>query len=93
MSQALMEVLQMFARGEEPLKNIQMDVTISCEEPSEPSPLVSPALSLQSFATPGPSSSKKQISTPASVRYLMDCYSRTVLEERNNPKVIKIKPN
>ena len=89
-SQALMEVLYMFARGDDPLKEMAINTPSDREDSphSEASPLLSPV------AAVGPSSSTSWINLPScskpqpkSFDYLMDCYSRVAVEERNHPKV------
>lgn len=84
-SEALMEVLYMFSRDEDPLKEITMDVSLSLEDSpnSQTSPLLSPIMTLPNSPLPVIFSEKSQ---PKSLVYLMDCYTRVAIEERNHPK-------
>lgn len=89
-NQALMEVLQMFSRGEVPLKDIIVDVPSNQEDSpnSQTSPLLSPIAALPSCELPTiPLPINNKSSQPKSLIYLLDCYSRVALEERNHPKV------
>lgn len=87
---AVMEVLHMFSRGEDPLKDIAIDMSSDREDSpnSQASPLLSPVVALPSYELPTiplPIGSKS--SQPKSLIYLLDCYSRIAVEERNHPKV------
>ncbi|XP_043469327.1 ubiquitin conjugation factor E4 B [Leptopilina heterotoma] len=84
-SEALMEVLYMFSRDEDPLKEITMDVSLGLEDSpnSQTSPLLSPIMTLPNSPLPVIFSEKSQ---PKSLVYLMDCYTRVAIEERNHPK-------
>ena len=90
-NEALIEVLFMFSRGEDPLKEITMDVSLDLEDSpnSQTSPLVSPLMTLPTCPLPFLSSDKSQ---PKSLIYLMDCYTRVAIEERNHPKRSSIPP-
>lgn len=90
-SEALMEVLYMFSRDEDPLKEITMDVSLDLEDSpnSQTSPLLSPIMSLPTSPLPLLFSEKYQ---PKSLTYLMDCYTRVAIEERNHPKRSSIPP-
>lgn len=89
-NQALMEVLCMFSRGEDPLREITSDAPSDREDSphSQASPLLSPVVTLPSCPVPTlplPAAGKSQ--QPKSLVYLLDCYSRVAVEERNHPKV------
>ncbi|XP_046429762.1 ubiquitin conjugation factor E4 B [Neodiprion fabricii] len=88
-NQALMEVLCMFSRGEDPLKEITSDASSDREgsPSSQASPLLSPVVTLPSCPVPTlplPTAGKSQ--QPKSLIYLFECYSRVAVEERNHPK-------
>ena len=89
-NEALVEVLYMFSRGEDPLKEITMDVSLDLEESpnSQTSPL-SPIMTLPTCPLPLITSDKSQ---PKSLTYLMDSYTRIAIEERNHPKRSSIPP-
>ncbi|XP_034945689.1 ubiquitin conjugation factor E4 B [Chelonus insularis] len=94
-NEGLMEVLQMFTRGEDPLKEINMDMLSDGEDSpnSQTSPLVSPAVALSSCPLPTlPLLSNEQKTQPKSLFYLLDCYTRVSIEERNNPKRSSVPP-
>ena len=90
-SQAIMEVLFKFAAGEDPLKDIAVDVSLDCQDSpnSQASPLLSP------ITTQPSDTSTNQINAAIedksqqtkSLLYLLDSYSRVAVEERNHPKV------
>jgi len=88
---ALMEVLRMFSRGEDPLKDVTVDMSSSDREDSpnsQASPLLSPVAALPSYQLPVvPLPVGNKSSQPKSFTYLLDCYSRVTIEERNHPKV------
>ncbi|XP_066601539.1 ubiquitin conjugation factor E4 B [Prorops nasuta] len=93
-NQSLMEILYMFSKGEDPLKNITVGTPSDREDSpnSQPSPLISP-VTLPSFplsSLPLPVGSKP--SQPKSLLYLLDCYSRVAVEERNHPKRSSVPP-
>lgn len=90
-NEAVVEVLHMFSQGEDPLKEITMDVSLDLEESpnSQTSPLLSPIMTLPSCPLPAISSDKSQ---PKSLTYLMDSYTRVAIEERNHPKRSSIPP-
>lgn len=83
-NQALMEILCMFTRGEDPLKEINVKISSDREDSpnSQTSPLLSPV------ATPCRCDICCKSSQPKSLTYLLDCYSRVAVEERNHPKVL-----
>ncbi|XP_033342971.1 ubiquitination factor E4B isoform X1 [Megalopta genalis] len=87
-SQALMEVLCMFTRGEDPLKEINVETSSDREDSpnSQTSPLLSPVGTLCRCDICCKSSQ------PKSLTYLLDCYSRVAVEERNHPKKSSIPP-
>ncbi|XP_070161317.1 ubiquitin conjugation factor E4 B-like isoform X3 [Polyergus mexicanus] len=88
--QALKEVLCMFSRGEDPL----IDMSSGCEDSSNSQ--ASPSLSfvgassscqLPMIQIPGDNSSE-----PKSFTYLLDCYSRIAIEEKNHGKQSCVPP-
>jgi len=101
-SQALMEVLSQFGRGENPLQDLapcrpcsqttpdNLDSPgVSSSSPVPLSPLLSPVVSLPHnpvTSVPTASDTHQNIHTQ-SLMYLMDCYARVAVEERNHPKV------
>ncbi|KZC14831.1 Ubiquitin conjugation factor E4 B [Dufourea novaeangliae] len=87
-NQALMEVLCMFTRGEDPLKEITTETSSDKEDSpnSQTSPLLSPVATLCRCDICYKSSQ------PKSLIYLLDCYSRVAVEERNHPKKSSIPP-
>ncbi|XP_015606835.1 ubiquitin conjugation factor E4 B [Cephus cinctus] len=91
---ALMEVLCMFSRGEDPLKEINMDVSSDREDSpnSQASPLLSPVVTLPSCPLAALPVSSGKTSQPRSLVYLLDCYSRVATEERNHPKRSSVPP-
>lgn len=89
-NQAIMEVLYMFSRGEDPLKEITSEMSSDREDSpnSQASPLLSPVMTVPSYqlsTLPLPAGSKSL--QPKSLIYLLDSYSRVAIEERNHPKV------
>lgn len=78
-----MEVLCMFMRDEDPLKEINIDISSDREDSpnSQTSPLQSP---VTTFCRCDICCKSSQ---PKSLIYLLDCYSRVAIEERNHPKV------
>ncbi|XP_076290727.1 ubiquitination factor E4B isoform X2 [Lasioglossum baleicum] len=87
-NQALMEVLCMFTRGEDPLKEITVETSSDREDSpnSQTSPLLSPVAILCRCDI------CCKLSEPKSFPYLLDCYSRVAVEERNHPKKSSIPP-
>ncbi|XP_076648891.1 ubiquitination factor E4B isoform X2 [Halictus rubicundus] len=87
-NQALMEVLCMFTRGEDPLKEINVETSSDREDSpnSQTSPLLSPVAILCRCDI------CCKLSEPKSFPYLLDCYSRVAVEERNHPKKSSIPP-
>lgn len=97
-----MEVLSQFGRGENPLRDLaacgpcnqtipdNLDSPgVSSSSPAPISPLLSPVVSLPHHpmtAVPVPADTQ-QGSHTLSLMYLMDCYARVTVEERNHPKV------
>jgi hypothetical protein len=97
-----MEVLSQFGRGENPLQDLAPCVPcsqttpdnldspgVSSSSPAPLSPLLSPVVSLPHnhvTAVPPASDTHQNIHT-RSLMYLMDCYARVAVEERNHPKV------
>lgn len=80
----------MFSKGEDPLKDITVDMSSDRQDSpnNQASPLLSPVVALPSYQLPTmplPIGSKS--SQPKSLTYLLDCYSRVAIEERNHPKV------
>ncbi|KAG7198729.1 hypothetical protein KM043_001720 [Ampulex compressa] len=93
--QALTEVLNMFARDEDPLKEIATDMSSDREDSpnSQASPLLSPVVTLPTYQLPTlPLPVGCKSSQPKSLVYLMDCYSRVAIEERNHPKRSSVPP-
>lgn len=97
-SRILMEVLGMFSRGEDPLKEVKklpMDVENDCDESTQDSnnhasngPVdSSSAQCTESYSIIPFVASVNKTSQPKSFVYLTNCYSRIGLEERNQPKV------
>jgi len=100
-SQALMEVLSQFGRGENPLQDLapcgpcnqttpdNLDSPgVSSSSPAPLSPLLSPVVLPHHPMTVVPLASDIQQGIHTrSLTYLMDCYTRVALEERNHPKV------
>ncbi|XP_029668537.1 ubiquitin conjugation factor E4 B-like isoform X2 [Formica exsecta] len=82
--QALQEVLYMFSRGEDPL----IDVSSGCEDSpnSQASPLLSLVVASSSYQLPTISLLGDSSLEPKSFTYLLDCYSRIAIEERNHEK-------
>lgn len=85
-----MEVLCMYSKGEDPLKDITVDMSSDRQDSpnNQASPLLSPVVALPSYQLPTmplPIGSKS--SQPKSLTYLLDCYLRVAVEERNHPKV------
>ncbi|CAK9828567.1 Ubiquitin conjugation factor E4 B [Anthophora retusa] len=87
-NQALMEVLCMFVRDEDPLKEINVDTSSDREDSpnSQASPLLSP---VATFCRCEICCKSTQ---PKSLTYLLDCYSRVAVEERNHPKKASTPP-
>jgi len=89
-NQALMEVLCMFSKDEDPLKDIMIDMSSDRQDSpnNQTSPLLSPVTVLPSYQLPTmPVPTCSKASLPKSLIYLLDCYSRVAVEERNHPKV------
>jgi ubiquitin conjugation factor E4 B len=98
-----MEVLSQLGRGENPLQDLapcaacnQMTPDnvdspgVSSSSPAPLSPLLSPVATLPHHpmtVVPLASDPQQDIHT-RSLMYLMDCYARVAVEERNHPKVI-----
>jgi ubiquitin conjugation factor E4 B len=97
-----MEVLLKFGRGENPLQDLapcgpcsqttpdNLDSPgVSSSSPAPLSPLLSPVVSLphNSVTVVPPASDTHQNIHTQSLMYLMDCYARVAVEERNHPKV------
>lgn len=82
-NEGLMEILCMFTRGDDPLKEINADMSSDREDSpnSQASPLLSPIATLCRCDICCKSSQ------PKSLLYLLDCYTRVATEERNHPKV------
>ncbi|XP_015113341.1 ubiquitin conjugation factor E4 B [Diachasma alloeum] len=100
-SQSLMEVLQMFTRDEDPLKGVSMETASDREDSpnSQASPLTSPVDPLPSYSLaslplpPGEKGEKLEKSPQLkSLLYLLDCYTRVSVEERNQPKRSSVPP-
>lgn len=96
-NRGLMEVLQLFTRGEDPLNGITSDVSSDRED--SPDSRTSP-LETNSVIT-HPTSSSCALSTlifmkkdtqPKSLLYLLDCYAKAAIEERNHPKRSSVPP-
>ncbi|OXU26331.1 hypothetical protein TSAR_003121 [Trichomalopsis sarcophagae] len=116
-SQAIMEVLFKIANGEDPLKDIAVDMSLECQD-SPTSQACSPMLSPVQTNTPTPiatattaattttttsvpTNPSSSTSAPSpnesmtqckSLIYLLDCYARIAIEERNHPKRSSIPP-
>ena len=100
-SQALMEVLAQFGRGENPMRDLapvgmsqgtpdNLDSPgVSSSSPAPLSPLLSPVVTLphHPMAMMSQSSDALQNSHARILLYLMECYARVAVEERNHPKV------
>lgn len=91
-SQAIMEVLFKFAAGEDPLKDIAVDVSLDCQDSpnSQTSPILSPVTNCPTSHPTNQSNTatnEDQSTLPKSLIYLLDSYSRVAVEERNHPKV------
>lgn len=88
---ALIEVLHLFSRGEDLLKDIVIDKLSDCEDSpnSQESPsLLSPIVVPPSFELPTiPLPIGTKLTQPKSLLYLLDCYLRIATEEKNHPKV------
>lgn len=86
-SQSIMEVLQRFAAGANPLQGLRLTTSDSdsgMDSPEEISSLPSlPSTSGEKFQM------EKRVTDPA-LAYLMSSYSRVAAENRRNPKVIGI---
>lgn len=85
-SQSLMEVLSQFANGENPLQGLSVSSSgILDDSPSSPGAPHTPI-----NLPPLPQSSSNQEASfkqTDGLWYLMSCYSRVAVEERNHPKV------
>lgn len=85
-SQSLMEVLLQFANGENPLQGLSVSLSgILDDSPSSPGAPHTPI-----NLPPLPQSSGNQETSSKQTDglcYLMSCYSRVAVEERNHPKV------
>ncbi|KAJ8676226.1 hypothetical protein QAD02_012012 [Eretmocerus hayati] len=94
--QALMEVLSKFAKGEDPLKDIAADVSIECDDGSsnQVSPMLSPVTTTpMDINTNRRNDSSEHLPTqPKCLVYLLACYTRVAVEERNNPKRSSVPP-
>ncbi|XP_074108795.1 ubiquitination factor E4B [Cotesia typhae] len=96
-NESLMEVLQMFANNEDPLKDITSDILSDGEDsPIQTSPMISPGAitSLEpstTVALPLMVTNENK-NHPRSLFYLFECYSRAAVEERNNPKRSSVPP-
>lgn len=80
----------MFSKGEDLLSDITIDMSSDRQDSpnNQASPLLSPVMALPSYQLPTmplPIGSKS--SQPKSLTYLLNCYSRIAIEERNHPKV------
>jgi ubiquitin conjugation factor E4 B len=97
-----MEVLSQFGRGENPLRDLapcgpcnqttpnNLDSPgVGSSSPAPLSPMLSPVVTLpQHPMTVVPLAADTQQGIHAqSLMYLMDCYARVTVEERNHPKV------
>ncbi|XP_018354562.1 PREDICTED: ubiquitin conjugation factor E4 B [Trachymyrmex septentrionalis] len=94
-NQALMEILCMFSKREDLLTDITVDMSSDRQDSpnNQASPLLSPVMALPSYQLPTmplPIGSKS--SQPKSLTYLLNCYSRIAIEERNHPKRSSIPP-
>ncbi|XP_014216828.1 ubiquitin conjugation factor E4 B [Copidosoma floridanum] len=96
-SQAIMEVLFKFSSGEDPLKDIAVDVSLDCKD--NPSNLSTPMQSPVTTLPVDPSTSSQPDVTPSdqspepkSIVYLLDCYARVAAEEKNHPKRSSVPP-
>ncbi|XP_057335851.1 ubiquitin conjugation factor E4 B [Microplitis mediator] len=92
-NESLMEALKIFTDNEDPLKDITIDILSEGEDSpnSQTSPMVSPAAATSSLASSSGAGLPLMVTSenknkPRSFFYLVDCYSRAALEERNNPK-------
>ncbi|XP_066992504.2 ubiquitin conjugation factor E4 B isoform X2 [Anabrus simplex] len=100
-SQALMEVLSQFGRGENPLQDLvcvapgASSTPDNLDSPTSPvavSPLLSPVVTLPHYPMGSTSTETQQTVHTRSLMYLVDCYARVAVEERNHPKRSSIPP-
>ncbi|XP_011502068.1 PREDICTED: ubiquitin conjugation factor E4 B [Ceratosolen solmsi marchali] len=96
-NQAIMEVLFKFANGEDPLKDIAIDISLDCQDsPNDPkaSPMLSPVTSnsINPLANQLNASNEDQSTHSKSLAYLIDSYARVAVEERNHPKRSSVPP-
>ncbi|KAK0083631.1 hypothetical protein PV325_008472 [Microctonus aethiopoides] len=103
-NRGLMEVLYIFTRGEDPLNGITSDMSSDGEDsPESKTSCLETSSSANHPATSSSSSSAyplptltltsaKKNSQPKSLFYLLDCYTKAAVEERNHPKRSSIPP-
>ena len=94
-----MEVLSQFGRGENPLRDLapcsqgtpdNLDSPgVSSSSPAPLSPLLSPVVTLphHPMAVVSQSADSQHSTHTRILMYLMECYARVAVEERNHPKV------
>ncbi|CAH1109977.1 unnamed protein product [Psylliodes chrysocephalus] len=101
-SNAIMEIMFKFVKGENPFKNVPQPISDMCESasiessPSNLSPSSSPTtggcpIPLLTIKSNNNNNMDENISTLA-MNFLMDSYNRVSVEERNNPKKSSVPP-
>nr|CAD7392943.1 unnamed protein product [Timema cristinae] len=90
-SQALMEVLALFKRGENPMTDIAPVLPCpaggNLDSPGVSPTPASPVVTLPHEPLMVPALQQPQDAYTLSLSYLVNCYSRVTVEERNHPKV------
>nr|CAD7587727.1 unnamed protein product [Timema genevievae] len=90
-SQALMEVLALFKRGENPMTDIApvppCPAVGNLDSPGVSPTPASPVVTLPHEPLLVPALQQPQDAYTLSLSYLVNCYSRVTVEERNHPKV------
>nr|CAD7398435.1 unnamed protein product [Timema poppensis] len=90
-SQALMEVLALFKRGENPMTDIAPVLPCpavgNLDSPGVSPTPASPVVTLPHEPLLVPALQQPQDAYTLSLSYLVNCYSRVTVEERNHPKV------
>ncbi|CAG2054698.1 unnamed protein product, partial [Timema podura] len=95
-SQALMEVLALFKRGENPMTDIApvppCPAVGNLDSPGVSPTPASPVVTLPHEPLLVPALQQPQDAYTLSLSYLVNCYSRVTVEERNHPKRSSIPP-